>query len=182
MKTPPDQSDDRAPLLQPESGDRAPLLQRFGRKRPPRLELLYSAVQPFYFVTFNTHKRLRLLARKEVHDGFRLFCERAEKYNVAVGRYVIMPDHIHLFVVLPPTGITLSEWVHALRTVIGKKLLRLGHQKPHWQEGSFDHVLRSAESYSQKWEYVRMNPVRAGLVERPEDWPYQGEITWIAFD
>lgn len=45
-----------------------------------------------------------------------------------------------------------------------------------WQDGFFDHLLRSGESYSEKWNYVRMNPVRAGLVERPEDWPFAGEI------
>jgi putative transposase len=165
-----------------KSGDRAPLLQRVHRKRPPRLELLYSSVRPFYFVTFNTHERLRLLARMEIHDVFRLFCERAQERDTAVGRYVIMPDHVHLFVAMPTTGITLSEWIHALRTVLGKGLLRLGHQKPHWQEGFFDHVLRSAESYSQKWDYVRMNPARAGLCETPEEWPYQGEIVAIPFD
>jgi len=48
-----------------------------------------------------------------------------------------------------------------------------------WQEGFFDHVLRSNESYAQKWECVRENPVRAGLVNRSEDWPYQGEIVYI---
>jgi putative transposase len=138
MKPPPD-----------KSGDRAPLLQRLYRKRPPRLELLYSSVQPFYFVTFNTQQRLRLLARKEIHEAFGSFCVRAAEHDVAVGRYVIMPDHVHLFVAMPATGVTLSEWVHALKTGLGKKLLRLGHQKPHWQEGFFDHVLRSAESYSQ---------------------------------
>jgi len=171
MKQPPD-----------KSGDRAPLLQHFRRKRPPRLELLYSSVQPFYFVTFNTHEGLRLLARKEIHETFQSFCIRAEEHNIAVGRYVIMPDHVHLFVAMPPVGVTLSEWIHALRTVLGKKLLRLGHQKPHWQEGFFDHVLRSAESYAQKWEYVRMNPVRAGLVRDPDAWAYQGEIVPIPFD
>ena len=166
----------------PERGDRAPLLQRFAPKRPPRLEPLFSSVHPFYFLTFNTHKRLKLLARDEIHEAYRSFCLRAEKYNVAVGRYVIMPDHVHLFVAMPATGITLSEWVHTLRTVMGKALLRLGQQKPHWQEGFFDHVLRSAESYSQKWDYVRLNPVRAGLCDDPEHWPYQGEIVSIPFD
>jgi REP element-mobilizing transposase RayT len=100
---------------------------------------------------------------------------------MAVGRYVIMPDHTHLFVAFPMTGLTLSEWIGALKTVLGKQLLRLGIQKPHWQEGFFDHVLRSAESYAQKWEYVRMNPVRAGLCKKAEEWPYQGEIVRIAY-
>jgi REP element-mobilizing transposase RayT len=139
-------------------------------------------VQSFYFVTFNTHQRLSLLARDEMHAIFRSFCVRAEEHNIAVGRYVIMPDHIHLFVSFPMMGLTLSEWIGGLKTVLGKESLRLGIQKPHWQEGFFDHVLRSAESYAQKWDYVRMNPVRAGLCEKPEQWPYQGEIVRISFD
>jgi hypothetical protein len=36
--------------------------------------------------------------------------------------------------------------------------------------------MRSAESYEEKWTYVRENPVRAGLVKRSTDWPFQGEI------
>jgi REP element-mobilizing transposase RayT len=45
-----------------------------------------------------------------------------------------------------------------------------------WQEQFFDHVLRSGESYSQKWEYVRQNPVRAGLVASADEWSWQGEL------
>jgi len=89
---------------------------------------------------------------------------------------------VHLLVSMPSYGKTLEKWIEALRTVLGKHLLRGGIQKPHWQEGFFDHLLRNGESYSQKWEYVRMNPVRAGLCERPEDWRYQGEIIPLRFD
>jgi putative transposase len=143
-------------------------------RRSPRLEPLFASIRPFYFVTFNTYKRRPFLARRDVHEAFRSYCWHAENYDVAVGRYVIMPDHIHLFVVLPETGTTLRKWVQMLRTVIGKGLLRSAVAKPHWQEGFFDHVLRSSEGYSQKWDYVRMNPVRAGLCAEPEEWPYQG--------
>ncbi|HEY2681003.1 MAG TPA: hypothetical protein VGI59_06740 [Candidatus Udaeobacter sp.] len=51
-------------------------------------------------------------------------------------------------------------------------------KSPIWQRGIFDHVLRSDESYAEKWNYVRANPVRAGLVNDP-DWPYAGEIVVI---
>ena len=50
---------------------------------------------------------------------------------------------------------------------------------PLWQAGFFDHLLRSSESYAEKWEYVRQNPVRAGLVAHWDDWSYQGEIVVI---
>ena len=123
-----------------------------------------------------------MLARDEIHETFREFYFKAQKHHVAVGRYVIMPDHVHLFAVFPMDGITLPKWVQSLRNVTGKTLLQLGIGKPHWQEGFFDHLLRSRESYSQKWEYVQMNPVRAGLCDKPEAWPYQGEIVAIPFD
>ena len=154
---------------------------RFNR-RPLRLERLFTRRHPFYFVTFNTSGRARTLAHPEVHNAFRAFAHKAHhNYDVAVGRYVLMPDHVHLFVALPPTGITLSRWTQSLRSVLGKELLRRGVQMPHWQEGFFDHLLRSGESYSEKWEYVRVNPVRAGLCRKPEDWPYQGEIMSIQY-
>jgi REP element-mobilizing transposase RayT len=45
-----------------------------------------------------------------------------------------------------------------------------------WQDGYHDHKLRTPESESRKWEYVCLNPVRHGLVKRPEEWPFGGEI------
>jgi hypothetical protein len=48
---------------------------------------------------------------------------------------------------------------------------------PHWQKGFFGHLIRHSESYSEKWEYVLQNPVRAGLVNDPDEWPWHGEIT-----
>jgi len=155
--------------------------QRYPR-RPPRLDRLFANSRPFYFVTFNTYARLPLLARPEVHETFCSFCLHAQEHGVAVGRYVIMPDHVHLFVALAPDGLTLVKWVQVLRAVIWRNLLALGVNKPHWQEGFFDHLLRSSESYSQKWDYVRLNPVRAGLSRTPECWPYQGEIISLPFD
>jgi REP element-mobilizing transposase RayT len=154
---------------------------RIHPNRPPRLERLFSNLRPFYFVTFNTRKHLPLLSRVEIHAAFRSFCQRAHEHNAAVGRYVLMPDHVHLFIAMPSEGVTLTKWVQALKSVMGKKLLSLGFDKPHWQEGFFDHLLRSSESYAEKWEYVRMNPVRAGLVRTPEEWAYQGEIVPIHF-
>jgi hypothetical protein len=45
-----------------------------------------------------------------------------------------------------------------------------------WQDGFHDHKFRTRESETRKWKYVCLNPVRYGLVQRPEDWPYGGEI------
>ena len=64
-----------------------------------------------------------------------------------------------------------------------KRAVSAGIQEsmPHWQPGFFDHLLRHSDSYSEKWNYVWMNPVRAELVERPEDWKLQGEVVSIRY-
>ena len=150
-------------------------------RRPPRLSLVFQSVPLLYFVTFNTYKRKAMLAHQSVHAQFIDFSATARTHNVTVGRYVIMPDHIHLFVRMPTEGISLVKWMQALKSILGKKLIIDGYPKPHWQEGFFDHLLRSGESYSEKWEYVRQNPVRKGLVSNPDAWAYQGEINRICW-
>lgn len=94
-----------------------------------------------------------------------------------VGSYVIMPDHVHFFCAPSSRPVALQDFVGRWKQWTGKAMKReLGFSTPVWQPGFFDHVLRSEESYAEKWEYVRHNPVGAGLVGGPEDWPYWGEI------
>jgi REP element-mobilizing transposase RayT len=50
-----------------------------------------------------------------------------------------------------------------------------------WQRDSWDTHLRQGDSYSAKWDYVRANPVRAGLCRTPEEWPFQGIIEDLAW-
>jgi REP element-mobilizing transposase RayT len=115
----------------------------------------------------------------EIHAAFVSFGGRAEHdFNIAVGRYVIMPDHIHLFV-RGGHGFILGRWVGMLKQVLAKSYNLPRNGKLLWQEGFFDHVLRSDESDAEKCNYVRWNPVRAGLVTRAEKWPYQGESVYI---
>ena len=91
-----------------------------------------------------------------------------------------MPDHIHIFIRIGRGG-KLSVTVKFLREGITKYLRRNNPDLRVWQPGFFDHVLRSGESYAEKWEYVRYNPVRAGLVKKPEEWLFQGEIETIVW-
>jgi len=145
------------------------------KPRLQRLTWLFTD-RPIFFVTAATQGRRSLLAQECQHQAFLVFCQKAAARGVFVGRYVLMPDHLHLFVAIAPEGLRLSRWMQILKVSLAKPLREQGHEGPFWQKGFFDHVLRSAESYRLKWEYVRQNPVRAGLVKRPEDWPCQGEV------
>jgi REP element-mobilizing transposase RayT len=112
-----------------------------------------------------------------VANAFEQYARKAQEFHVAVGRYVIMPDHIHLFV-RGGHDFALTEWIKGLKRTVSKMLVPtdVGFR---WQPGFFDHVVRNDESYGQKWEYVRENPVRGGLVSSADDWPYAGEIVVI---
>jgi putative transposase len=88
-----------------------------------------------------------------------------------------MPDHLHLFV-CGPHDFMLAEWMKGLKRGISNAC-RAHSKRVRWQPGFFDHLIRNDESYGEKWNYVRDNPVRAGLVTIADDWPYQGEIVYI---
>lgn len=91
-----------------------------------------------------------------------------------------MPDHVHVFVNLP-RHLRLEDYVRLLKQHLNGPLRQgLARTDRLWQPGFFDPLIRANESYEQKWAYVLENPVRAGVVERWQDWPYQGEIVRIA--
>jgi REP-associated tyrosine transposase len=87
-----------------------------------------------------------------------------------------MPDHLHLFIAIDDEKIKLTDWMKSLKNALSSALRSVGGSPPHFQKGFFDHVLRSAESYEEKWNYVRENPVRAGFAKRWDEWPFRGEI------
>ena len=142
---------------------------------PPRLQWLFSS-HPIFFIIICAHNRRRILAKDFVHNAFTHFALRGAGYGVWTGRYVLMPDHIHFFAAFGPESLSLSKWLKSMKNAISKVPRTANIPSPHWEKGSFDHVIRSAESYEQEWLYVRDNPVRAGLVARYEDWEFAGEI------
>jgi REP element-mobilizing transposase RayT len=126
------------------------------------------------FISCNVDQRRRLLARPEIHRVLLDAWRKADHW--LVGRYVIMPDHVHFFCAPRQVPMTpLKRWMEFWRADASR---HWPHplEKPVWQKDFFDRQLRGAESYRQKWLYELENPVKAGLVSRWEDWPYQGEL------
>jgi REP element-mobilizing transposase RayT len=88
---------------------------------------------------------------------------------------VVMPDHVHLLLKAlrdeNSWPFPLVEIMQSLKGTTAHRINKLLHRSgPVWEEESFDHVLRSDESLKQKGEYIRQNPVRAGLVQKSEDY------------
>lgn len=83
-----------------------------------------------------------------------------------------MPDHIHLLLSPPRKDVSVADFSNLFKRGLNRRLSR----PVEWQEGCFDHLLRSHESGMQKWKYMRENPVRAGLVKKWEEWPYRQDL------
>lgn len=156
-------------------------LRRVPTSRLQRLSNVFAS-DPLYFVTLCTHERRPLLADASTHAAFRSSCLAGAAHGIAIGRYVLMPDHVHAFVMFARGAtITLPLWTKSLKNSLSKHWRAFGIAAPHRQKGFFDHVLRSAESYAGKWRYVERNPVRAGLVSHASDWLSAGTIHELAY-
>ena len=145
------------------------------RKRPahfPSVTVGFRSI--IIFLTMCTRHRKPLLANDEAAQ---LILESWQTPNFwRVGRYAIMPDHIHLFCApnrFPPQP--LKKWIEYCRNQVTRAWAHRA-QVPIWQREFWDRQLRRSESYAEKWQYVSNNPVRHGYVPRAEDWPYQGEL------
>jgi putative transposase len=146
-----------------------------GRKHPAHPPLIERHNEPvIVYATICSEGRKRIFAFSDsaavIVDAWQ------EAKSWLVGRYVIMPDHIHLFCA-PNTfpAKPLTQWVQYWKSEASRHWPRPKEQ-PIWQRDAWDTQLRRLESYDSKWEYVINNPVRAGLVKNASDWPFQGEI------
>ncbi|MFC1467500.1 cobyric acid synthase [Verrucomicrobiota bacterium] len=164
------------------------------RKQPihlPPVERFNSST--IIFLTVCTKDRQPLLDNKQMHQLLRQAWEQADGWRV--GKYIIMPDHIHLFCSPAKRNISLEAWVKYWKSLVIRSAKGFGAEaygrggtrpsngrsgscpsKHFFQRDFWDTQLRNGKCYSEKWEYVRANPVRAGLVDDAIKWVYQGEM------
>ncbi len=149
-----------------------------GRHTPAKGVHVSAGGPNWVFLTVCTAKRDRWLAQASVQRALHEIWEHKATAWL-VSDYLLLPDHLHLF--CAP-----RDWKFTIERGIAFWKDRLAKSQPDtgiFQDGGFHHRLRDGESYAQKRQYVRDNPVRHKLAERPEDWPYFGrvhEIRWSA--
>jgi len=136
----------------------------------------YQKFHRVIFVTFcrHTHEPLSPAARSLMLAH----CLKGNNRTMHLHAVVIMPDHVHLL--LTPIR-NADGWPFPLQDILklikgpaahSVNMLNASHGTL-WQDESFDHVLRSDESFDEKLEYICQNPVRRGLATKP------GEYEWL---
>jgi REP element-mobilizing transposase RayT len=129
-----------------------------------------------YSVTICTHQRQHVLACDDSAALIRTQLQiTAGENGMAVIAYCLMPDHMHL---LPEGTHDDADFLTFMRAFKQRTAFywkqRFGQRL--WQRGYIDHVLRENEDTFRVARYILDNPVRAGLVLSPEDYPYSGSM------
>ena len=136
--------------------------------RPPRITPYPDLPLPLvYFVTLNVDGRKPSLDRKVVFQAIRTSLDQLEGWCHPVG--MVMPDHLHVLISPQDPNSSVSEWSARFKWKFSEQQ-NVGWR---WQSGCFDHLIRNPVSGREKLEYIRANPMRAGLVSHWLQWPYQ---------
>lgn len=136
------------------------------------------AQQPIVFLTVVTHRRRNCLLDSVALESLTTIFQRSTTYDDwFVGDFLLMPDHVHLFARATLDAKPLAHWVRTWKSLSARQIssdLRI--PAPIWQRDYFDRFLRSADNYSEKWDYVAENPVRKNFCREAKDWRWKGRI------
>jgi putative transposase len=150
-----------------------------------------------YFITFTVVGWIDVFTRSKYSDVILESLEYCQKNKgLEVFEFVIMPSHVHL-IVRRLEG-KLSDVLRDMKAYTAKKIIKMIEEEQgesrkewllymfqyyakytkqnekyqFWQKTSFPVQLSNHEMYSQKVEYILLNPVEAGYISAPEQWQY----------
>jgi len=128
-----------------------------------------------YFITFNTWEKLELTpaARQVVLNACKFF----DRQRYQIFCLVVMPDNVHML--MQPLEKSnnkfwsLSSILHSMKSYSSKQISKvMKHIGTVWQDERHDHIVRDEREFQVFWEYIRQNPVKAGLSVTPEEYPF----------
>lgn len=90
-----------------------------------------------------------------------------------------MPNHYH-FLLVQESDIPVSKFINVLFNTYTQSINRWHNRKGTLFEGRFKHILVDDDTYlMQLCRYIHLNPVKAGLVQSPGNWPYSDYLKWV---
>ena len=142
----------------------------------------YIGPQWYFLTTCTLDRSPRFQDGKLVAEALGFLVEEARTHGFDIPAYCFMPDHLHLLTNGTHPAADCLKFVKTFKQR-SSFAFKQRSQKRLWQDRPYDHILRPDESWEAVAFYIWMNPVRKGLCERPEDWPFSGSLTvdWKRF-
>ncbi|HUB03169.1 MAG TPA: transposase [Terriglobales bacterium] len=150
----------------------------------PLLSLLSYKIQTLqmertFFITSITAQRRTIFQRDSTANLLIevLLHYRADK-KYLLHEFVIMPDHFHALIT-PSPDVSLER---AAQFIKGGFSFRLKSRFPVWQPSFTNHRIRDYEDFERHRDYILMNPVRAGLARRPDEYLFSSATGKYSLD
>ncbi|HXD46362.1 MAG TPA: transposase [Pseudolabrys sp.] len=134
-----------------------------------------------WFFTVNLLDRRRTLLVDQIDVLRDAVASVRRRYPFDVGAFVVLPDHLHAVLTLPPDDADFSTRWRLIKTHFAKALpkrerlsrVRVArNERGIWQRRFWEHLIRDETDYARHIEYCYINPVKHGLVARVQDWPH----------
>ena len=141
----------------------------------------YYVPNSLVFITNVVHLREPVFAEPANMELLRTVLRNVkELHPFQMLAYVFLLEHFHILI--RPTGASnFSKIMQSLKTNFTKqyaKQLGIPSGMKFWQKRFYDHVIRDEDDLQRHMDYIHYNPVKHGLVARPEDWPYSSFGEW----
>jgi putative transposase len=144
-----------------------------------------------YFFTLVTDRRQRLFVDQRNVDRWHGAVSKVQHARpFAIEAEVILPDHIHVVWTLPDADGDYITRIRLIKTAFTKSfppskdksasVSRISKgERDVWQRRYWEHVIRNEKDFQDHIDYIHINPVKHGLVERPGDWPHSTFSQWV---
>jgi putative transposase len=130
----------------------------------------FQQAESLHFVTFSCYHRYPYLSASEPKSLVEAILEQTRaRHDARIYAYVLMPEHVHLLINEPPR-ILLAQFIKSFKQMTSRRLK--GSLDRFWQVRYFDENVRGEKSFSEVVQYIHRNPVKRGLVDRPEQYPW----------
>lgn len=146
--------------------------------RPLRIE--YEGA--FYHITARGNERRKIYYSKADYKKFKSYLKEAQqKYGYLIHCYVLMTNHYHLLIETKEAN--LSKVMHYINSSYTNYINIKRRRSGHLFQGRYKSILIDRDSYLLELSrYLHLNPVRAKMVDRPEDYPYSSYVVYISRD
>jgi len=123
-----------------------------------------------FFVNVNLRPRIKRFNESEFELLLRTLEASRRRLGFLLCGYVLMPDHRHALI-WPSYPLRIDQVLHDAKKIMTLRLhARCGTCGPLWQHQFWDRFVRHEKEFGERLDYTHLNPVKKGLVRRPEDW------------
>lgn len=141
-----------------------------------------------YFFTLVLEDRKSGLFIRKIKELRLAFKQGMASYPFILDGIVVLPDHLHMIMTLPPNDTGYAERLGFIKSAFSRQIKptelisasrKSKRERGIWQRRFWEHVIRDARDYACHMDYIHYNPVKHGYVKSPSAWPYSSLHRYI---